>query len=223
MCVQDSGKKGSMIYKVLEVLFEGDIRPARELFHTPKGPRCISHMAWGNGVKPLYLDSLLALRASVYKVLQYAIRGSVQFPPLPAKNFFVNEPRSKSRRPSPKIVLVTRRHSSTNNRKVSSKTEDNIVQLFRDRGYLAEVCCDFSVSWGTSRCVLNYQSMRMYSCMLQAVNTISLALAHFAHADICMGAHGAGLANCVFANPNAVVFEFQNWHNYGFDSFAKVM
>jgi hypothetical protein len=73
MCVQDSGKKGSMIYKVLEVLFEGDIRPARELFHTPKGPRCISHMAWGNGVKPLYLDSLLALRASVYKVIKDTI------------------------------------------------------------------------------------------------------------------------------------------------------
>jgi capsular polysaccharide biosynthesis protein len=49
-----------------------------------------------------------------------------------------------------------------------------------------------------------------------------LTLAHFAYADICMGVHGAGLANCAFVNPNALMFEFQNWHNYGFDSFAKV-
>jgi hypothetical protein len=37
-----------------------------------------------------------------------------------------------------------------------------------------------------------------------------------------MGVHGAGLANCAFANPNALMFEFQSWHNYGFDGFSKV-
>jgi capsular polysaccharide biosynthesis protein len=37
-----------------------------------------------------------------------------------------------------------------------------------------------------------------------------------------MGVHGAGLANCIFASPGAVVVEFQNLHNFGFDGFVKV-
>ena len=48
-------------------------------------------------------------------------------------------------------------------------------------------------------------------------------MSKFGDVDVCMGIHGAGLANCVFGPPGVTIFEMQTrFHNFGFDSFMKV-
>ena len=55
------------------------------------------------------------------------------------------------------------------------------------------------------------------------MRTIPDIISKFGDIDVCMGIHGAGLANCVFGPPGVTVFEMQTrFHNFGFDSFMKV-
>jgi hypothetical protein len=138
---------GSVIYKFLYLLFEGDVHSAAAFFKTPAGPKCVAHMAWGNGIKPFYYDSLQSLRAAAYKVLQYALRHSKHFPASPASDYFVKEPKNTEvKKSGSKVILVTRRYSDDKSRMIHHKVEDDIIQLFRQRGYYSEVCCNFNVS-----------------------------------------------------------------------------
>lgn len=56
----------------------------------------------------------------------------------------------------------------------------------------------------------------------QIINNVPQLLSYFSYADICIGVHGAGLGNCFFANDYAIMLEFGNWHNFGFDGFARI-
>jgi hypothetical protein len=102
-------------------------------------------MTWGNGLKVLYSDVFVSLRAAAYQVLQYAIRNSKLLPATTTVAAFNQYPQAAST-PTQKVIVVTRRYYGRKSRMVASETEDQIVQLFKQRGYSAEVCCDFSVS-----------------------------------------------------------------------------
>jgi hypothetical protein len=214
------------MFDFLQLLFEGDVRPVKELFRPRGGPRCIRHLAWGNGIKPLYKDSWHALRKAVYQVFQYAVRHSNIFPPSPAAEFFVgmstmknvyndNRLMPESSR-TPFVVLVSRNNSNSldNRRKILGYSESLIIDLFRKRGVPAATCCRFAE-----------RDMSVPNKVYPAgtVSTLGQLLSFFGFADICMGVHGAGLSNCVLANANTIVFEFQDNFNYGFTGFAKVV
>jgi hypothetical protein len=134
------------MYKFLHLLFEDDVRPASEFFRAPVGPKCVAHMAWGNGIKPFYYDALQTLRATAYQVLQYAIRNSKLYPSSPAVEYYASgSTKEVTEKSAAKVILVTRRFSDDKLRMIGPKTEDRIIQLFRKQGYNAEVCCDFKV------------------------------------------------------------------------------
>ena len=103
----------------------------------------------------------------------------------------------------PKVVIVTRNATqplTSPGRKLSLRSEEQLLQAFQQRGFTAAICCDYKV-----------------------VNSVDAFLDYFLDVDICVGVHGAGLANCALGSHGMVVVELQTHHAFGFDSYLKVI
>eukprot|EP00607_Mallomonas_marina_P005390 CAMPEP_0182439404 /NCGR_PEP_ID=MMETSP1167-20130531/86418_1 /TAXON_ID=2988 /ORGANISM="Mallomonas Sp, Strain CCMP3275" /LENGTH=359 /DNA_ID=CAMNT_0024633101 /DNA_START=859 /DNA_END=1938 /DNA_ORIENTATION=- len=156
-------------------------------------------MAWGNGVKPMYRDALVELRRLLFLLIKAVLRRTPQWRnPL-------QRPKKKESKPTPRrprAVIITRRFSlpDTNSyRKLASSSETALAEALQQRGFDTEVCCDF-----------------------KAIRSTEDFLSHFGDVDVCIGVHGAGMANCVLAREGVILVEFQNGHSFGFDSFMKI-
>jgi hypothetical protein len=136
----------SVMFRFLEILFEGHVLSAVDFFKAKNGPKCITHMAWGNAVRPFYSDSLHAARSAAYKVLQYFIRHSAQSAFPTARSLLSHNPQMPAENtPVSKVILITRRYGGKKARMLDSRTEQAIVQHFQERRFQAQVCCDFTV------------------------------------------------------------------------------
>ncbi|RYG68730.1 glycosyltransferase family 61 protein [archaeon] len=207
------------IYTLLHRIFP-TVRPAKQIMQG--GPHCVHRGVWGSNVKVFYRDSLLHLRYQLYWLLRgtlFRILRSLQpaskqqhtystpHAVLPGRNQTKQQAKQQAKHLSrqlkhrPKVVILTRnQHSedSSAHRKLSVETEQKLTQLFIQHGADALICCDFAA-----------QSTEVF---------LDLVL----HVDICVGVHGAGLANCALASPGAVMIELQTNHNFGFDGFMKI-
>ena len=149
-----------MLWRLLYLLFEDDVHPARDLLGISNNVHCVRHVAWGAAVKPYYKDSLTALRRVLYEILQFAVRHSAYFPLQPSPRFqnpkLSDFQRMKSVQikehpqqsaPMLRAIIVTRRDvdSPNNARKLSIASEDELQVLFRLRGVQAVTCCDYKV------------------------------------------------------------------------------
>ena len=74
-----------------------------------------------------------------------------------------------------------------------------MASKFQALGAEVEICCNFKV-----------------------VNTVSKLLEHFLDVDICVGIHGAGLANCAFGRSGMVVTELMQEHGFGTELYMKI-
>lgn len=87
-----------------------------------------------------------------------------------------------------RVVIVTRNttsSSASSPRKLSVATEEALRAAYAAVGAEVIICCDFSLMDGRA---------------LAGV---------MGNADICIGIHGAGLANCALGNPGMVLIELQ--------------
>ncbi len=205
--------KPSLLYELLPLLFgaeniksEGDIMQ--------KGPHCIKHLSWSTAKKPIYKDTLIDLRRAVYDVLQHVLRSyfvesSTTSPVFSLQHYYPNlattssVPQWTTQKPSsthkPRVIIVSRAGSIEPARKLNKQNELLLAQRFIQQGFDAEVCCDFNI-----------------------VNTVEKLIEKFINVDICIGVHGAGLANCVLAKSGMTMVELQTHHNYGSLLFQKI-
>lgn len=187
------------LFSLLKYIFDNDVRQASALLRG--GPHCVRRVTWGNAIKPMYRDSLVHLRRFLFKILKKILHKSSIWPTYRNPVFNMNGDRDWKRDPI-RVVIVTRNTSLEDTipyRKLSYATEKSIADTFRSYGAIVEICCDFKI-----------------------VNTPSKLLEHFANVDICLGMHGAGLANCVLGREGLVLVEAQHQHAFGFDSFTKI-
>jgi hypothetical protein len=204
---KSGNKRPTTMYQLISRLFTStnvdQVHAARELL--TNGPHCIRHMTYGTSFKVFYKDSLQILRLKLFQFFKLSISNALDPKIFPFEFFselhsIKSKARSSNRKP--KIVIITRKDGQSGpQRKLSFETEKRLVSFYEKSGQVAEVviCCDFKV-----------------------VNSIEKVLEIFWNADICIGIHGAGLANCLFGNIGMVMVEFQTHHMYGFDSFMKI-
>jgi len=86
-------------------------------------------------------------------------------------------------------------------RRVSRDSEDALLRAFEAQGAHAIICCNFKTTVRSSTELIQF----------------------FSQADICVGMHGAGLANCVLGPEKQVLVELQTHHAFGFDSYMKIV
>ena len=193
----------TIIYKALVPLFSADVLPAKEALGRDKGPQCFRRISWGSAAKPFYKDGLAALRRVIYLVFRTVIEHSPGVEPSNNPVSAQREGNSANGKRSLKIVVVGRGGGSSSGghkRSLHRESEKALLDLLDKRGHEVSPCCDF-----------------------KRMKAIPQIMAKFGDVDICMGIHGAGLANCVFGPPGMMVFELQTrFHNFGFDSFMKV-
>lgn len=190
--VQD--KKPTSMFKLLHPLFSNQISPAVDILRD--GPHCLEHVSWGSAMKPFYRDSLHHLRTKLFDLLKHTL--SYQYT-LPLK------PSSTSSRP--KVVIMSRTNTTMGSpqRKLARQSEEKLQRLYETYGAEVIVCCHFTSSTSSG-----------------AANALKEVTSVLWNADICIGIHGAGLANCVLGNAGMIIVELQSQHNYGFDSFMKI-
>ncbi len=203
-------KPSGIMYQVLDFLFGDVTRPASDLLKG--GPHCIRKVVWSNGKKPFYKDSLAHLRKILYKFLILSLQKNKNFPELSAPELREKASKKSKKRKkaqssaaeAPRVVIVTRNFTGMGlrdpYRKLSYTSEVAIKTAFEAKGAHAVICCDFA----------------------RVVTTVPRLLSYFSHADICVGMHGAGLANCVFMRPQGIVMEIQSNYGFGFDSYLKI-
>jgi Glycosyltransferase 61 len=184
----------SLLYRVLNELYGNNVQPAKALLKG--GPHCVQHMTWGTGMKPFYRDSLIDLRRVVFQVFHETLRKTyAHVKPAPELTQLAGHS-------NPRVLIVTRNTTKPDPspfRKLSANSERDLKQAFERKGSPAVICCNF-----------------------QFVSTTKSLVSYFGHADICIGIHGAGLANCILSSENMIVVELQNEHAFGFDSFMKI-
>jgi len=207
------------MFKLLHSLFHGRVHSAGQLLRG--GPHCLRHASWGTAFKPFYRDSLFHLRTKLYELFKYTLTLQFQFPlalhgvhgdnPLmvqdeAAVRMFTKKGLQKKKSVHPKVIIMTRSSTKPSNsaqRKLAKQSEEKMIELFRLHNAEASICCSFGSKSNPE----------------EAAKEIAQALWDV---DICIGIHGAGLANCVLGAEGMIVVELQTHHNYGFDSFMKI-
>ena len=203
----------SLLYELLPLIFGAqNIKSAGDVMKN--GPHCIKHLSWSVAKKPIYKDTLIDLRRAVYDVLHhvlhsYLVEGSATLPVFslhhynptiagssPVSQLMTQKPSNTHK---PRVIIVSRANSVEPARKLNKQNELLLAHRFTQQGFDAEVCCDFTV-----------------------VNTVEKLIEKFINVDICIGVHGAGLANCVLAKPGMTMVELQTHHNYGSLLFQKI-
>ncbi len=184
----------TIIYKALIPLFSADVLPAKEALGRGRGPQCFRRISWGSAAKPFYKDGLATLRRAMHLVFRAVIEHSPG----------VKLPPRDTTKKTLKVVVISRGAGGSSKgghkRALHRDSENALLDLLRSRGHQASLCCDF-----------------------KRMRTIPDIMSKFGDVDICMGLHGAGLANCIFGPPGMTVFEVQTrFHNFGFDSFMKL-
>jgi hypothetical protein len=159
----------------------------------------------------IYRDSLVGHRQIVAEVLKFALRrsrGQAHAQALAMAyggnsglySGAIATATATARRP--RVVIVTRNDTKPLDkptRKMTAGSEQLLLDLFTAQGADAEICCDFSV-----------------------VNTVQKLMDHFLDVDVCVGLHGAGMANCALGRSGMVVTELMQEHGYGTELFMKV-
>ena len=193
-------KPSGIMFKVLDFIFADIARPASDLLKG--GPHCIRKVVWSNAKKPFYKDSLAHLRKILHNFLVLVLQKNKHFPELPTPEFREKEKKRTSPQ-VPRVVIVTRNFTDglkNPYRKLSYTSEVALKNAFEAQGAYVVICCDFT----------------------RVVTTVPRLLSYFSHADICIGMHGAGLANCIFMRPQSIIIEIQSGFGFGFDSYLKI-
>jgi hypothetical protein len=226
---------GNALFRILHVLFDGDVQPASALLASTGGAQCVRRVVWGSAAKPFYADGLGHLRRVLYAVLRRVLQlrygdklvpsgradVSGEYAVLAENNANVRAERGDAAGAGAaataaaaaktgggakiKVVLVSRNLDGSQSKLARSLQETS------ERALLGAFQREGGVH--AERC-----------CRFGDFRTPESLLAIFADADVCIGVHGAGLTNCLLGPPGMLVFELQarRFPYFGFDSFMKI-
>mmetsp|Transcript_4558 Transcript_4558/g.6973 ORF Transcript_4558/g.6973 Transcript_4558/m.6973 type:complete len:602 (+) Transcript_4558:85-1890(+) len=189
--------KVGALFRSLETLFEGDVHPAKRLLQG--GPYCVRRLSWTTPQKVFYRDSLESLRRAVYLVFRRVL-DRVFSQPIHSNGG--NDTKTTTRAASRplKAIIVSRNtpgKKMRNSRNLHSSSELALQAALRKKGVAAEIC--------------NFDGIRGPEDLWR----------RFSGVDMCIGVHGAGLANCVMMPEGGVMVELQALFAYAFTGFMK--
>lgn len=198
--------RSSLFYRLMYSMFgSSQVKPASDIL--TGGPHCVNHAVFGPPFKVYQKSSLFILRMKMYQLMKLVGKRIVNKPHRIGYDVSRRGEVSGNRqRPKeskrPRVVILTRNmtapiHSA--NRKISTRTEQQLMRVFAEYGADVFICCDFRV-----------------------INTVEKMIEVFWDVDICVSIHGAQISNCIFGSPGLVVFEFGSWHGYGVDVYMKL-
>mgnify|MGYP006192768151 FL=1 len=218
----ESRKRHTRMYDLLPIIFgEENVLPASSLLEG--GPHCVKHLNWATARRTIHSDALVDIRRAIYDVLHHILHSYTANTPrttsttstisttttaslnnTTATNTRATPvPYTKYNKPSaehkPRVMIVSRAGSPFADRMISTNSELALVRQYEQAGFQAEVCCNFT-----------------------EVNTIDKLIHKFQDVDICVGIHGAGLANCVLGKRGVTIVELQTSYGYGKTFFHKL-
>lgn len=196
----------TLFYRLMYNMFgSSQVKPASDIL--TGGPHCIRHAVFGPPFKVYQKSSLFILRMKMYQLMKLIGKRIVNKPHIIGYDVSRkgevsgNRQRPKESR-RPRVVILTRNMTAplqSANRKIATKTEQQLMRVFEEYGADVFICCDFRV-----------------------INTVEKMIEVFWDVDICVSIHGAQFSNCIFGSPGLVVFEFGSSHGYGVDVYMKL-